>query len=43
LLDLHARGEFPVDKLISYFPFEQINEAVAAVKDGSVAKAVLTL
>ena len=43
LLDLHARGEFPVDKMISYFPFEQINEAVAALKNGDVAKAVLTL
>ena len=43
LLELHARGEFPVDEMISHFPFEQINEAVAAVKDGSVAKAVLKL
>jgi aryl-alcohol dehydrogenase len=43
LLDLHARGEFPVDRMMTYFPFEQINEAVAAVKDGSVAKAVLKL
>ena len=42
LLDLHAKGEFPVDKMITYFPFEQINEAVAAVRRGAVAKAVLT-
>lgn len=43
LLELHAQGRFPVDRLISYFPFEQINEAVAAVKSGTVAKAVLKL
>lgn len=43
LLDLRERGEFPVDRMITYFPFEQINEAVAAVRDGSVAKAVLKL
>ncbi|MEO6886156.1 MAG: NAD(P)-dependent alcohol dehydrogenase [Jatrophihabitantaceae bacterium] len=42
LLDLHAAGKFPVDRMISYFDFEQINEAVAAVKQGSVGKAVLT-
>ncbi|MGH8862511.1 MAG: NAD(P)-dependent alcohol dehydrogenase [Jatrophihabitantaceae bacterium] len=43
LLDLHARGKFPVDRMISYFPFAHINEAVAAVRSGDVAKAVLTL
>jgi aryl-alcohol dehydrogenase len=43
LLDLQARGEFPVERMMTFFPFEQINEAVAAVKDGSVAKAVLKL
>ncbi|SCF00045.1 aryl-alcohol dehydrogenase [Micromonospora haikouensis] len=42
LLDLHAAGRFPVDRLITYFPFEQINEAVAAVRAGEVGKAVLT-
>jgi aryl-alcohol dehydrogenase len=42
LLELHAAGRFPVDRMISYFPFEQINEAVAAVKRGDVGKAVLT-
>ncbi len=42
LLDLHAAGKFPVDRMISYFPFAQINEAVCAVKRGDVGKAVLT-
>jgi aryl-alcohol dehydrogenase len=42
LLDLHAAGKFPVDRMMSYFPFEQINEAVAAVRSGAVGKAVLT-
>jgi aryl-alcohol dehydrogenase len=43
LLDLHAQGRFPVDRLMTLFPFEQINEAVAAVRAGTVGKAVLTL
>ncbi len=42
LLELNAKGRFPVEKMITYFPFEQINEAVAAVRSGSVGKAVLT-
>lgn len=42
LLKLNAEGRFPVEKMITYFPFEQINEAVAAVRSGSVGKAVLT-
>ncbi|UOB14811.1 NAD(P)-dependent alcohol dehydrogenase [Streptomyces sp. HP-A2021] len=42
LLELNAKGRFPVEKMITYFPFEQINEAVAAVRSGAVGKAVLT-
>lgn len=42
LLDLHVRGEFPVDRMITYFPFEKINDAVSAVRSGEVGKAVLT-
>jgi aryl-alcohol dehydrogenase len=43
LLDLHAAGRFPIEKLLSYFPFEEINTAVDAVRRGEVGKAVLTL
>jgi aryl-alcohol dehydrogenase len=42
LLALHAEGRFPIDDMITYFPFAEINEAVAAIRAGSVAKAVLT-
>jgi aryl-alcohol dehydrogenase len=42
LLDLHAAGRFPADRVITYFPFEKINEAVAALRAGEVGKAVLT-
>jgi aryl-alcohol dehydrogenase len=42
LLELHAAGRFPVDRMLSYFPFDQINEAVEAVRRGAVGKAVLT-
>ena len=42
LIELHQQGKFPFDKLISTFPFEQINEAVDAAHHGKVVKAVLT-
>jgi aryl-alcohol dehydrogenase len=41
LLDLHATGRFPVDRLITTFPLARINEAVAAQQAGDVVKAVL--
>lgn len=41
LLALHTAGKFPVDKLITTFPLEHINEAVAAQQAGEVVKAVL--
>ncbi|MFF7333560.1 alcohol dehydrogenase catalytic domain-containing protein [Streptomyces sp. NPDC008150] len=42
LLDLHRHGHFPVERLVTTFPFEDINTAVAAMRDGSVIKPVLT-
>jgi aryl-alcohol dehydrogenase len=42
LLALHAEGRFPIDDMITYFPFDQINQAVAAIRTHQVAKAVLT-
>lgn len=41
LLELHAEGKFPFEKLIKTFPFEQINEAIAAANSGEVIKPVL--
>jgi aryl-alcohol dehydrogenase len=42
LLDLHSRGKFPFDKLITTMPLAQINEAVEAQHRGEILKAVLT-
>jgi aryl-alcohol dehydrogenase len=41
MLDLHKQGKFPFEKLIKTFPFEQINDAIAASNDGSVVKPVV--
>jgi aryl-alcohol dehydrogenase len=41
LIDLYREGKFPFDRLIKTFPFEQINEAIAASNSGEVVKPVL--
>ncbi|THA71037.1 NAD(P)-dependent alcohol dehydrogenase [Streptomyces sp. A0958] len=42
LVALHRRGLFPLDRLVTTFPFEEIGRAAAAMGDGSVVKPVLT-
>ena len=42
LLRLNAAGRFPVDGIVTHFPFERIGEAVEAARRGAVGKAVLT-
>lgn len=42
LLRWHGEGRFPVDEMMTFFPFEKINDAVAAMRAGEVGKAVLT-
>jgi aryl-alcohol dehydrogenase len=41
LIELYRDGKFPFDRLVQTFPFEQINEAIAAARSGSVVKPVL--
>ncbi|MCJ0949895.1 NAD(P)-dependent alcohol dehydrogenase (plasmid) [Rhodococcus erythropolis] len=42
LLEMHRRGQLPLEKLITTFPFEQLNEAIAQQHRGDVLKVVLT-
>lgn len=41
LAELHKAGRFPFDKMITKFPFDQINEAVEAQHRGEAVKVVL--
>ena len=41
LIELYRDGRFPFDRLITIFPFDQINEAIAASQRGEVIKPVL--
>ncbi|OSC31599.1 hypothetical protein B8W69_03945 [Mycobacterium vulneris] len=40
--DLHDRGEFSLDKLLTTTPLDQINDTLAAQHRGKVLEAVLT-
>lgn len=42
MIELYQQGRFPFTRFIQTFPFEEINEALAAVHRGDVTKAVLT-
>jgi aryl-alcohol dehydrogenase len=41
LIDLYSQGRFPFDRLITFYPFEDINQAVADMEAGRVVKPVL--
>jgi len=43
LLALHRAGRLPFDRLISTFPFDQINEAVAEQQAGRAIKVVMVM
>lgn len=42
LLDLHEKGRFPFERLITTMPLAKINDAVAALHQGEAIKVVLT-
>jgi aryl-alcohol dehydrogenase len=42
LIELYMSGRFPLDKLVTKYPFEQINQAVADQASGMVVKPVFT-
>ena len=41
LVELYRQGRFPFDKLLKFYPFEQINQAVEDSERGKTIKAVL--
>lgn len=42
LLELHAKGRLPIDRLVTAFPHMEVNDALAAQHSGDVVKPVLT-
>lgn len=41
LIKLHEKGVFPFDKLVTFYPFDQINTAVADARSGKAVKPIL--
>jgi aryl-alcohol dehydrogenase len=42
LVELHMRGQFPFDKMVTKYPFEKINQAIENQAAGKVVKPVFT-
>lgn len=43
LSDLFSRGLLPVEKLVTFFPFGEINRAIEEMETGAVIKPVLLM
>ncbi len=43
LIELYKQGRFPFDKMIKFYPFDQINQAVEDSEKGKTLKAILRL
>jgi len=43
LIELYSQGRFPFDRLITFYPFDEINRAVEDMERGRVIKPVLRL
>jgi aryl-alcohol dehydrogenase len=41
LIELYSQGRFPFDRMIRFYPLDEINKAVADLEEGRVIKAVL--
>ena len=41
LIELYRQGRFPFDKIMTFYPFEEINKAVKDMEEGRVIKPVL--
>jgi len=43
LIELYSQGRFPFDRLITFYPFDKINQAVEDMEKGRVIKPVLRM
>jgi aryl-alcohol dehydrogenase len=43
LVELYRQGRFPFDRLIRFYPFDEINRAVKDMEAGRVVKPVLRM
>jgi aryl-alcohol dehydrogenase len=41
LLELHHRGRLPFDQMVTMYPFEDINQAIADMQSGTAIKPIV--
>lgn len=41
LINMHLKGHFPLEKLVRFYPFAQINDAIADSKSGATVKPIV--
>ena len=41
LIEMYRQGRFPFDKIMTFYPFKEINKAVEDMEQGRVIKPVL--
>ena len=43
LIEFHRQGRFPFDKLVKFYPFEAMNEAIDDIETGKTVKPILRM
>ena len=43
LIELHRQGRFPFDRLVTFYPFEKINEAISDAESGKAIKPIVRM
>lgn len=43
LIEMYREGRFPFDQLVQFYPFEQINDAIADMQQGRTVKPILRI
>ena len=43
LVDFFRQGRLPLDRIVSFYPFEKINQAVEDMETGAIVKPVLRM
>jgi aryl-alcohol dehydrogenase len=43
LIEFHRQGRFPLDRLVTFYPFERINDALHDSHEGTAIKPILRL
>jgi aryl-alcohol dehydrogenase len=43
LIELHRQGRFPFDRLITFYTFDEINQAAADSESGAAIKPILRM